>query len=147
MKYCFVSDLNMVILSNFLPPQEGIRHEEQNTTVYINDREVGKGTFYITERWEIYFILLGNSLSMIFHVFWLYIHNRVISWVNHDTQQGFSLDYYHISLHAISRDKQVHPRQCLYVMVDGKVVLPGKCHLYCVYILCIIFVLSYWYNI
>lgn len=44
------SDWNMVVLSSFLPPQEGIRHEEPNTTVYINDREVGKGTFYITER-------------------------------------------------------------------------------------------------
>ncbi|EFN80649.1 methylosome subunit pICln [Harpegnathos saltator] len=88
----------MVVLSNFLTPQEGIRHEEQNTTVYINDREVGKGTFYITE--------------------------SVLSWVNSDTQQGFSLEYPHISLHAISRDEQVHPRQCLYVMVDGKVDLP-----------------------
>lgn len=41
----------MVVLSNFLAPQEGIRHEEQNTTVYVNDREVGKGTLYITERY------------------------------------------------------------------------------------------------
>lgn len=40
----------MVVLSNFLAPQEGIRHEEQNTTVYISDREVGKGTLYVTER-------------------------------------------------------------------------------------------------
>ena len=40
----------MVGLSNFLVPQEGIRHEEQNTTLYINNREVGKGTMYITER-------------------------------------------------------------------------------------------------
>jgi len=29
----------MVVLSSFLPPQEGIRHEEPNTTVYINERE------------------------------------------------------------------------------------------------------------
>lgn len=88
----------MVVLSNFLAPQEGIRHEEPNTTVYINDREVGKGTLYITE--------------------------SLLSWVNSDTQQGFSLEYPHISLHAISRDEQVHPRQCLYVMVDAKVDLP-----------------------
>lgn len=47
---CLLSDSIMVVLSNFLTPQEGIHHEEQNTTVYINDREVGKGTFYITER-------------------------------------------------------------------------------------------------
>ncbi|XP_029036315.1 methylosome subunit pICln [Osmia bicornis bicornis] len=86
----------MVVLSNFLAPQEGIRHEESNTTVYINDREVGKGTLYITE--------------------------SLLSWVNYDTQQGFSLEYPHISLHAISRE--VHPRQCLYIMVDAKVDLP-----------------------
>lgn len=49
-KYLFLFAENMVVLSSFLPPQEGIRHEEPNTTLYINDREVGKGTFYITER-------------------------------------------------------------------------------------------------
>ncbi|XP_043604713.1 methylosome subunit pICln isoform X2 [Bombus pyrosoma] len=90
----------MVVLSNFLAPQEGIRHEELNTTVYINDREVGKGTLYITE--------------------------SLLSWVNYDTQQGFSLEYPHISLHAISRDEQAHPRQCLYIMVDAKVDLPAS---------------------
>ncbi|KAF7989581.1 hypothetical protein HCN44_008255 [Aphidius gifuensis] len=88
----------MVVLSNFLTPQEGIRHEEKNTTVYLNDREVGKGTLYITE--------------------------SLLSWIDSTTQQGFSLEYPHISLHAISRDEQVHPRQCLYVMVDAKVDLP-----------------------
>lgn len=40
----------MVVLSNFLPPQEGVRHKEPETTLYLNDREVGKGTLYITER-------------------------------------------------------------------------------------------------
>ena len=49
----------------------------------------------------------------------------MLSWVDNDTQQGFSLEYPHISLHAISRDEQVHPRQCLYIMVDAKVDLPG----------------------
>ncbi|KOC67352.1 Methylosome subunit pICln, partial [Habropoda laboriosa] len=50
----------------------------------------------------------------------------LLSWVNYDTQQGFSLEYPHISLHAISRDEQVHPRQCLYIMVDAKVDLPAS---------------------
>lgn len=45
--------------------------------------------------------------------------------MDNDTQRGFSLEYPHISLHAIARDEQVHPRQCLYVMVDAKVDLPG----------------------
>ncbi|KAL6419643.1 hypothetical protein ACFW04_010499 [Cataglyphis niger] len=87
----------MVVLNNFLPPQEGIRHEEPNTTVYINDREVGKGTFYITE--------------------------SVVSWIDNNTQQGFSLEYPDISLHAVSRE-QLRPRQCLYIMVDVKIDLP-----------------------
>ncbi|XP_043489262.1 methylosome subunit pICln [Polistes fuscatus] len=82
----------MVVLSSFLAPQEGIRHEEPNTTVYVNSREVGKGTLYITE--------------------------SVLSWIDSDTQQGFSLNYQHISVHAISQDKQIHPRQCLYIMVE-----------------------------
>ncbi|XP_043283451.1 methylosome subunit pICln [Venturia canescens] len=88
----------MVVLSNFVAPQEGIRHEEPNTTVFIDDREIGKGTLYITE--------------------------SIISWVNNSTQQGFSLDYLHVSLHAISRDQVVHPRPCLYVLVDANVDLP-----------------------
>ncbi|KAJ8678901.1 hypothetical protein QAD02_014688 [Eretmocerus hayati] len=89
----------MVVLSDFLSPQEGIRHEEPQTTLYVNEREVGKGTLYITE--------------------------SLLSWVNNDTRQGFSLEYLHISLHAISRDHQTHPRQCLYIMVDAKVDFPG----------------------
>ncbi|XP_012286050.1 methylosome subunit pICln [Orussus abietinus] len=88
----------MVVLSNFLAPQEGIRHEEPDTTLYVNDREVGKGTIYIAE----------SSLS----------------WIDTNNQQGFSLEYPHISIHAVSRDEQVHSRQCLYIMLDTKVDLP-----------------------
>lgn len=90
----------MVVLRNFLPPVVGVRHEEQHTTLYINDREVGKGTLYISETF--------------------------LSWNKNDTRQGFSLEYPHISLHAISRDDTVHPRHCLYVMVDAKVYLPDE---------------------
>ncbi|XP_015186077.1 PREDICTED: methylosome subunit pICln [Polistes dominula] len=82
----------MVVLSSFLAPQEGIRHKEPNTTVYVNSKEVGKGTLYITE--------------------------SVLSWIDSETQQGFSLNYEHISVHAISQDQQIHPRQCLYIMVE-----------------------------
>ncbi|CAB0039925.1 unnamed protein product [Trichogramma brassicae] len=88
----------MVVLGEFLTPEEGILHEEKDTTVYVNQKEVGKGTLYITE--------------------------NVLSWVNTDTRQGFSLEYPHISIHAISRDERAHPRQCLYIMVDAKVHFP-----------------------
>lgn len=40
----------MVVLTNFPPPTDGIRHEQPSTTVHINDRELGKGTLFITER-------------------------------------------------------------------------------------------------
>lgn len=88
----------MVVLSNFLTPREGIRHEERNTTAYINEREIGKGTLYITE--------------------------SALCWVNYETQQGFSLEYPHISLHAIAKDEQTHIRQCLYIMIDAKIDFP-----------------------
>jgi len=41
----------MVIIKDFLTPEEGIRHEEPQTTLYISDKEIGKGTLYITERY------------------------------------------------------------------------------------------------
>lgn len=44
--------------------------------------------------------------------------------MDNNTQQGFSLEYPDISLHAVSRE-QLRPRQCLYIMVDAKVDLPG----------------------
>lgn len=49
--FLFVTDTKMVVLSNFLAPEEGVRHEEQETTLYVNDREIGKGTLYITDRY------------------------------------------------------------------------------------------------
>jgi len=55
----------------------------------------------------------------------IFLFGSLLSWVDSDTQQGFSLEYPHISLHAIARDEQVYPRQCLYVIVDAKVDLPG----------------------
>ncbi|XP_075214815.1 chloride nucleotide-sensitive channel icln [Lycorma delicatula] len=82
----------MVVLTSFPPPTEGIKHEQQLTTVYVNNRELGKGTLYIAE--------------------------SRLAWVNGETQQGFSLEYPHIAMHAISRDLQAHPYECLYVMLD-----------------------------
>ncbi|XP_063980681.1 methylosome subunit pICln [Diachasmimorpha longicaudata] len=83
----------MVILSSFFAPQEGIRHEEQNTTLYVGENEIGKGTLYITE--------------------------SALVWLNSTTQLGFGLEYPNISLHATSRDQMAHPRQCLYIMVTN----------------------------
>merc|ERR1712008_616911 len=69
-----------------------------------NEKRIGKGTLYISEArvtWE------GDASA-----------------ANHT----FSLEYNHISVHAISRDAMVFPHtECLYLMIDAKLVdsVPG----------------------
>lgn len=82
----------MVILTSFPPPEEGIRHREDATAAFIQSRGLGKGTLYIAE-------------------------SRV-SWVGQDSS-GFSLEYPSVALHALSRDLQAFPEECLYLMIDG----------------------------
>ena len=81
----------MVVLTSFPPPVDGIRHQQSNTSVLMNERNLGKGTLYIAE-------------------------SRV-SWVNSSSGEGFSLEYPHICLHAISRT----PVECLYMMLDTSI--------------------------
>ena len=66
----------MVVVTSLGPPDEGIHHKEESTTTYINEKSLGKGTLYVSE-------------------------SRV-SWVG-DAGHKFSLEYPHISLHAVSR--------------------------------------------
>ena len=66
----------MVVVTSLGPPEEGIHHKEEGTTTYINEKNIGKGTLYVSE-------------------------SRV-SWVG-DLGHKFSLEYPHISLHAVSR--------------------------------------------
>lgn len=91
----------MVVVTSFAPPTEGIRHQQASTTACINKKEVGKGTLYITE--------------------------SRLSWVNGCTGQGFSLEYPHIALHAVSRDLTAHPHECLYLMIDTNIEEPEPC--------------------
>ncbi|KAH9370081.1 hypothetical protein HPB48_001958 [Haemaphysalis longicornis] len=41
-----------------------------------------------------------------------------VSWVGQDSS-GFSLEYPSVALHALSRDLQAFPEECLYLMIDG----------------------------
>ncbi|CAG2065534.1 unnamed protein product [Timema podura] len=77
----------MVGLPSFSLPTNGIKHEQPHTSVHIKDKELGKGTLFITE---------SN-----------------VSWVNSCTGEGFSLEYPHIALHAVSRDLNAYPSECL----------------------------------
>ena len=56
--------------------------------------------------------------------FLLFLTSRV-SWVSASSGEGFSLEYPHISLHAVSKDLSSFPRECLYLMLDSKLEESG----------------------
>ncbi|KAK6195250.1 hypothetical protein SNE40_000720 [Patella caerulea] len=85
----------MVILTNFPPPTEGIRHQQDNTAAVIDQKELGNGTIFIAE--------------------------SRLSWRGVDGS-GFSLEYKSINLHAVSRDLSAFRSECLYLMLDGKIL-------------------------
>lgn len=82
----------MVVLTSLGPPAEGVRHKEESTNVYFNSRSLGRGTLYISE--------------------------ARVSWVADVAGRGFSLEYPHIALHAVSKDLTNFHSECLYLMID-----------------------------
>jgi len=85
----------MVVVTSLGPPDEGVRRKQENTAVYINRRQLGMGTLYISEA----------------RVSWVGIQGK-----------GFSLEYPHIALHAVSRDLTQFDQECLYLMIDVRLV-------------------------
>lgn len=75
------------------PNDEEVKHRELNTTVFIKDFNLGKGTLFVAK-------------------------NR-LSWLT-DNGQGFSLEYPIISLHAVSRDLTNFHSECLFIMIDDQ---------------------------
>merc|ERR1712137_399630 len=90
----------MVVLSSFPPPTEGVKLMQSNTGAFINAKDLGRGLLYIAE-------------------------SRV-SWVSESSGQGFSLEYPHISLHAISKDPTAFQHECLYLMLDCQLEEPEE---------------------
>ncbi|OZC05461.1 Nucleotide-sensitive chloride conductance regulator, partial [Onchocerca flexuosa] len=43
-----------------------------------------------------------------------------VTWISNISGQGFSLTYPSIILHAVSRDPNVFPEECIYVLADAK---------------------------
>jgi len=92
----FLAPFKMVVVTSLGPPDEGVHHKEESTTTYINEKSLGKGTLYVSE-------------------------SRV-SWVG-DAGHKFSLEYPHISLHAVSRDTTTFPfAENIYLMIDVRLV-------------------------
>ncbi len=86
----------MVVLTRLGPPEEGIRHRQEATAVFVNERPLGRGALYISE--------------------------ARLSWVG-DAGQGFSLEYPHVALHAIQRaHPAAFPEDNLYLVIDVRLV-------------------------
>jgi len=85
----------MVVVSDLGPPQEGVRHTQPAVATYVNRKSMGMGTLYISEA----------------RVSWVGIQGK-----------GFSLEYKHVALHAVSRDLTQFHQECLYLMIDVRLV-------------------------
>ena len=85
----------MVVVTSLGPPEEGVRLKVDDVATFINRQQLGMGSLYISEA----------RLS------WVGIQGR-----------GFSLEYPHIALHAVSRDLTQFHQECLYLMIDVRLV-------------------------
>ncbi|XP_015463483.2 methylosome subunit pICln isoform X1 [Astyanax mexicanus] len=83
----------MVLLKGLVPPGDGVRHQQAETSAVLDGKRLGTGTLYVAE--------------------------SRLSWLD-GSGMGFSLEYPTISLHAISRDVSAYPQEHLYVMVNKK---------------------------
>merc|ERR1712020_723505 len=73
----------------------GVRLKVDDVATFINRKQLGMGALYISE--------------------------ARVSWVGIQGQ-GFSLEYPHIALHAVSRDLTQFHQECLYLMIDVRLV-------------------------
>uniref|UniRef100_A0A1I7VIR2 Methylosome subunit pICln n=1 Tax=Loa loa TaxID=7209 RepID=A0A1I7VIR2_LOALO len=84
----------MIVLSNVAAPTDGIRLVQGQVTAYIESECAGEGELTVAE--------------------------SSVTWISNISGQGFSLTYPSIILHAISRDPNVFPEECIYMLADAK---------------------------
>eukprot|EP00088_Acartia_fossae_P064277 TRINITY_DN7905_c0_g1_i2.p1 TRINITY_DN7905_c0_g1~~TRINITY_DN7905_c0_g1_i2.p1 ORF type:complete len:188 (+),score=50.85 TRINITY_DN7905_c0_g1_i2:58-621(+) len=85
----------MVVVTDLGPPEEGIKATQPNVEVYLSNRSLGVGTLYVSE--------------------------ARVSWVGVQSK-GFSLEYPHIAVHAVCRDLTQFHQECLYLMIDVRLM-------------------------
>ncbi|XP_051142452.1 chloride conductance regulatory protein ICln isoform X2 [Andrographis paniculata] len=50
----------------------------------------------------------------------LYISNRQVVWLSDtDRAKGYAVDFYSVSLHAVSRDPESYPSPCIYAQIEA----------------------------
>lgn len=105
----------MVIVTSFLHPESPIRFAERNVRAYLDKKDLGYGILYISERY---------IFSMLISFFLILMTYRTLSWQSRD-DKGFKIDYQDISLHATSKDPTIHTQECVYLLLDNCLSLPG----------------------
>ncbi|KAL1517814.1 hypothetical protein ABEB36_001537 [Hypothenemus hampei] len=88
----------MVLMNSFRYPSSNIRHEQRNIRAVLDKKDFGLGTLFISE--------------------------SLLCWQEKD-DIGFCIPYSDITLHAISKDENVYPKECIYIMLDGRLNMPG----------------------
>lgn len=89
-------------------------------------------TFYQHEENSLllYFAIIANIIIYIFFLIILFnyfvivlMHFSCLCWKS-NSGEGFTLEYPSIYIHAVSRDLNNFPEECLYLMIDGKISMP-----------------------
>lgn len=88
----------MAVLSNVVRPTDDVKHTQPNTELFANKTLVGNGT--------------------------LYISTNCISWIA-DAEKGLSIPFLNIILHAVCRDTNMFPHECLYLHTDAELPFPN----------------------
>lgn len=107
----------MVIINSFVYPESTIRFQQRNVRVILDKNDLGLGQLYISEKYLIVKCSLGCNhwRSFCSNISWQLSEDR-----------GFTVPYTDITLHAISKDDNVYPKECIYIITDEELVMPGK---------------------
>ncbi|RZC42514.1 methylosome subunit pICln [Asbolus verrucosus] len=88
----------MVVITTFKAPESPLKLEQRNIVAVLDKKSLGIGTLFVSE--------------------------RTLSWQK-EGEAGFSMDYYNISLHAVSKDPNVYDRECIYILTDPHIDMSG----------------------
>ncbi|CAG9839327.1 unnamed protein product [Diabrotica balteata] len=88
----------MVIINSFKHPESPIRYQQEDVQVYLDKKDLGLGTLFVSE--------------------------STLCW-QQEENNGFAIEYSSISLHAISKDLNIHSTECVYLVTDGHITMPG----------------------
>uniref|UniRef100_A0A8D8V2F0 Methylosome subunit pICln n=1 Tax=Cacopsylla melanoneura TaxID=428564 RepID=A0A8D8V2F0_9HEMI len=87
-----VRTIQSIPLTSLPEPSGSILHTQSETTAYIENDNIGTGTLYVAE--------------------------SQLQWTHSSSGLGFVLEYPRITIHAISRDTNHFPEECIYLQVE-----------------------------